>query len=211
MVNAKTTLPINIEITVIIISTRHNGGAYFRALRTVRTTIEILVRISPWSPDLSITNTKHMTGSFENGPGILCQRVLVYKTPKSDPTWSADTSFVLLFHSDDYYDCRQVIKWYFWSFGVKWFKKSSIPGKSINMGTINRMHPLKWITAKIIIASLITFNTENHKVSPMKILTNEMLELLTNQKAKQMAKSWTYPIRSKCCIENSATEILDLT
>ena len=140
MVNAKTTLPINIEITVIIISTKHNGGAYCRALRTVRTRIEFPVRIGPWSPGLSITNAEHMTGSFENGPGILCQRVLVYKTPKSDPTWSADTSFVLFFQSDDFHDCPQVIKCYFCSF---WAKKSPIPGKSINIGTMNRMHPLK--------------------------------------------------------------------
>ena len=43
MVNANTTLPINIDITVIIISTRHKGGAYFRASWTARVRILSLV------------------------------------------------------------------------------------------------------------------------------------------------------------------------
>ena len=36
IVNAKTTLPINIDITVIIMSTRHSGGACHMAPRTVQ-------------------------------------------------------------------------------------------------------------------------------------------------------------------------------
>ena len=80
---------------------------------------------------------------------------------------------------------------------------SPIPGKSINMGTINRMHPLKWITAKIIIASLITFNTK--QIFGRHCCWWQFFDFGDRYSRKVEIKAWTYPVHWICYTESSAT------